>query len=285
MRASILTRSAVAVASLAIGSAALAATPALADTASGVSRETVLTIAAQARQGDNTYGPDTIALVEKVCGIGSDVGRDIQVSPTYQPDGVDGFLVQTNVASTQSSPSRSCTFVALATSRAVSTMAGTARITVEQPTRVEDAELGPAEAAPVHDFAVSGDVYVTAPVDDIHYGDFGVATASGTVTVTEAATTTTSRVVTPKTTQQKRAAYKAYNRALDKAQAKLTKALKKANGDAGKKAAARKAYAARKKAALAKRHVALDGTKTTVVRQDAKTSTTSFSFATGFRPV
>jgi hypothetical protein len=275
MRSSLLTRSAVAVASLAIGSVALAAAPASADTASGTTRQTVLSIAEQARHGD-PYNDDSIALVKKVCAIG-ELGLDFQLVPAQAPNGVDGFLVEAYV---DSSPSRSCTFAAFAAERPVSSMSGTATITVSQPPLQESDQLSRAAAAPSHDFALSSDVYVTAPVDDIGFGDSGVATASGNVTSTEAATTTRSRVVTPKSTQHKRAAYKAYNRTLDKAQAKLTKALKKANGSSTKKAAARKAYAARKKAALAKRHAALDGTKTTVVRTVPQTSTKAFTFTT-----
>lgn len=278
MRSSLLTRSAVTVATLAIGSVTLAAAPASADTV-GTSRLTVLSIA----DGERTGGPfsnddDVDALVEKVCAIG-DAEYYYGISPTYEANGVDGFLVQAAVRIGDTDVASNCTFAAFAATRPSSTMSGTATISLREPAVIDAERLVAADAAPRHDFALSGEVYVTAPVDDIGYEDAAIATASGAVTTTEASTSTTSRVVTPKSTERKRAAYKAYNRTLDKAQAKLAKALKKADGSS-KKTAARKAYAARKKAALAKRHAALDGTKTTVVRTVPQTSTKAFTFTT-----
>ncbi|KQX74239.1 MULTISPECIES: hypothetical protein [Aeromicrobium] len=270
MRSSLLTRSAVAVASLAIGSVALAAAPASADTTTGTSREAVLTVADQIRN-DNRFADGNLALVEKICGIGVDDGRDIELRTTNQPEGVDGFIAEAFVDPADG-PSRTCTFAGFATEKSSSTMSGTATLAEQQ--------FSSSAAAPTsHDYTLSGDVYVTAPVTDLSYG-YGIATASGNVTVTQARTTTSSRVVTPKSTERKRAAYKAYNRTIDTAQAKLSKALKKADGSSSKKAAARKAYAARKKAAKATLHRALAGTLTIVVTENANTSTTAFTFTT-----
>ena len=277
MRSSILTRSAVAVVSLAVGSVALAAAPASAGTASdsGTTRQTVLTIADSARQGD-PLSDEALALVARVCKIGIDDGRDIDLQPTYDPDGVDGFLVQALIEPEGSSSSRACTFAALATIRPLSTMTGTATVSAEQ-FDVLDVQRA---AAPSHDFTVSGDVYVTTPVDDISYGDYGSATATGDVVVTEASTTTSSRVVTPKSTTHKRAAYTAYHRTIDTAQAKLARALKKADGSSSKKASARKTYSARKKAAKSRLHEALKGDLTIVVTENPRTTTTPFTFTT-----
>ncbi|MBD8608494.1 hypothetical protein IFT73_16680 [Aeromicrobium sp. CFBP 8757] len=271
MRSSLLTRSAVAVASLAIGSVALAAAPASADTTTGTSREAVLTVADQIRN-DNRFADGNLALVEKICGIGEKDGRDIELRTTNQPEGVDGFIAEAFVDPADNSPSRTCTFAGFATEKSSSTMSGTATLAEQQ--------FSSSAAAPTsHAYTLSGDVYVTAPVTDLSYG-YGIATASGNVTVTQAKTTTSSRVVTPKSTERKRAAYKAYNRTIDTAQAKLSKALKKADGNSSKKAAARKAYAARKKAAKATLHRALAGTLTIVVTENANTSTTAFTFTT-----
>jgi hypothetical protein len=278
MRTSLLTRSVVSIASLAIGSVALAAAPASADTSSGISRETVLTIAASAEINIDRYGPATQALVEKVCGFDSTTGRDIELTPSYTDEGVDGFLVQAYVDGRGDTASSNCTFAAFAASEAFSTMSGTATIATQLPPIFEERVAAP----PTHDFTLSGDVYVTAPVTDIGYGDYATATASGDVTRTEQARTTTARVVTPKTTAVKVAARKAYQRTIDKAQVRLVKALKKAGTSSSKKAAARSTYAARKKAAKAKLHIAWSGDKKTVVTTvPTATSVTPFTFSTG----
>jgi hypothetical protein len=261
MRTSLMTRSVISIASLAIGSVALAAAPASADTSSGISRETVLTVASNVKFGIDRYGPTTQALVERVCGFDGNTGRDIQITASYDEQGVDGFLVQAYVDGRGETSSPNCTFAAFATSEAFSTMSGTATVASQQLPVLELRAAAPA----THDYTLSGDVYVTAPVTDIGYGDDATATASGDVTRTEAARTTTSRVVTPKTTAVKVAARKAYQRTIDTAQAKLVKALKKAGKSSSKKAAARATYAARKKAAKAKLHVAWLGDKKTII--------------------
>jgi hypothetical protein len=261
MRTSLMTRSVISIASLAIGSVTLGAAPASADTSSGISRETVLTVASNVKFGVDQYGPATQALVEKVCGFDSNTGRDIQITASYDDEGVNGFLVQAYVDGRGETSSSNCTFAAFAASEPFSTMSGTATIETQAPPVTEQRAAVPA----THDYSLSGDVYVSTPVTDIGYGDFAIAKASGNVTRTEAARTTTSRVVTPKTTAVKVAARKAYQRTIDTAQVKLVKALKKAGKSSSKKAAARATYAARKKAAKAKLHIAWLGDKKTVV--------------------
>jgi hypothetical protein len=283
MHTSILTRTVISVASLAIGSVALAAAPASADTPAGITREAVLKVASDARFVGGPFGseldPAAQALVEKVCGLPSSAKAQVRLDPGTDQDGVDGFLARAVVEGTEETASRTCTFAAFATSEPFSSMSGTANISAQQPDLIEFRA-----AAPSHDYALSGDVYVTAPVDDIGFNDFADATASGTVTRTEAARTTTSRVITPKTTARKAAARKAYQRTIDKAQAKLAKALKKAGNSSSKKAAARKTYAARKKAAKAKLHIAWSGDKKTVVTTvPTGSSTKEFTFSTGNR--
>lgn len=281
MHTSVFARSAVAVASLAIGSVVLGVAPATAATSSGITREEVLSVAASDDFG-NRYGPATQSFVEKVCGFDDETGRDIEfnrATPVDGDSGVDGFLIQAYVEGDDQTPSRSCTFAAFAVTEPASTMSGTVNITLED--QIDSTELRAADATPNHDYPLSGDVYVTAPVDDIGYGDPAVASASGDVLKTEAATTTSSRVVTPKSTRVKAAALKTYHRTIDKAKTKLSKSLKKAGDSSSKRAAARKTYAASKKAAKAKLHIAWLGDKKTVVTTEAtKVSRTPFTLTT-----
>lgn len=273
MNTPILTRAVVSIASLAIGSVALAAAPASADTSTGTTRQDVIAMASDARSTFyNGYDitPATQAFAEKVCGFTSAQDASVRVNPSDRSTGVDGLLVRAVVEGSNETPSTTCTFAAFAAAEPFSTMSGTANITVDVPV-IGDFR---AAAAPSHDYTLAGDVYVTAPVSDIGYDDLAVATASGDVTRTEAARTTTSRVVTPKTTAVKVAARKAYQRTIDKAQAKLARALKKAGSSSSKKAAARKTYAARKKAAKAKLHIAWLGDKKTVVTTVPTSSST-----------
>jgi len=277
MRTPILTRSAIAVASLAIGSATLAAVPAMADTPSGITRQTVLGAAVDYRSFfGSSDRADAKKLVETVCAIGSDVGRDYYLTPVQQPDGVDGVLVQAYVDSDGTNPSRSCTFAAFATTQTFSTMSGTATITGQEP---ETSELA-AAAAPSHTYALSGDVYVTAPVADIGYGDFAVATASGEVSTKAAATTTSSRVVTPKTTRQKKAARTVYERRISSAKKSYAKAKDKAGSSSRKKAAAKKVYVAKRNAAKAAYLKATAGTLTIVVTETPTFTKTAFAVTT-----
>lgn len=274
MRTTFLTRSAVAVASLAIGSVALTAAPASADASSATRGDVIKVIANYTGFGSST-GPATQALLEKVCDVDSETGRDVEVSFTRDEDEVTGFVVQALLVP-ESGPSRTCTFAAFVPYEAYSTMSGTANITLQ-----DQSDVDLRAVAPNHDFTLSGDVFVTPPVDDIGYGDGVVATATGELLKVQAATTTSKRVSNPKSTKFKNAALKTYKRTVKAAQKKLKKSLAKAGNSSSKKSAARATYKARKKAAKAKLHIAWSSDKKTIVTQvPSRTTRTPFSIST-----
>jgi hypothetical protein len=245
MRTSILTRSTLAIASLAIGSIALAAAPSNAAAPSGVTRDLVLTVAEHARtiSGD---GPDTDTLSTRVCGVRD--GEELEnayARPVYSPDGVDGVLVSAYYFTQGADSYRYCTFAAFAAASPYVTLSGTATLTGVP---VGD-NLRPADST-ITTATLSGDVTVTAAVDTSEYYDIS-ATAAGDVIRTTTSTTTHSRTITPKTTQQKKAAKKARDSTVSAAKKVYDKTIKKAGSSASKKASARRAYTAKKKAANA----------------------------------
>lgn len=273
MRTSTLTRSAVAVASLVIGSAALTIAPAMADAPAGVTRQIIVSSA------DDTYSDATRTLIEKVCGS-TDID-DYYPQELRQSGDVAGVLVQAYVDYQQGveDSGRACTFAALTTTEPFTDLSGTVTISVEQP------ERGPqdSQAAPLsQSFPLSGEVFVTKPLDNDDYLSASTtAEATGNITKVEQATTSNARVSTPKSTKVKTAALKSYKRSIASAKAKREKSLKKAGDSSSKKAAARKAYSARKKAAKAALHLRWSSDKSTVVTTTVgKTTVTPFSIST-----
>lgn len=272
MRSSILTRSALAVASLAIGSVALTAAPATADTPSGVTRELIASSARGTFTDDNDTATKT--LISKVCKSGTVADEDYTSRTFIFSDDVDGVLVQARVDRQEGveGSGRYCTFAALATVAPYASLSGTVTISADQldrSARVSDA------AVLSRSFTLSGDVYVTEPITTVDYAFGSTGVASGSVVKVEQATTSTSRVSTPKSSAVKSKALASYQRTIASAKAKLSKSLKKAGDSRSKKAAARKIYAARKKAAKATLHVRWSSDKKTVVTTTVGTTTTS----------
>lgn len=269
MRTSLLTRSAIAVASLAIGSVALTAAPATADAPSGVTRELVVNTAY--RYTDDDSAPR--ALIQKVCGPGTI--SDFSTSTLSYSADVDGVLVQAflDYQDGVENSGRYCTFAALVTSAPFASLSGTVTITPNQLERV---------AAPTGTTSqLSGDVFVTKPIADSAYAFSARADAAGDVVKVEQAKTSSTRVSKPKSTAYKNKALKSYKRSVAKAQAELAKALEKAGNSSSKKAAARKEFRARKKAAKALLHIRWSSDKKTVVTTTVgKTTKTSFSIST-----
>lgn len=279
MRTSLLTRGAVALAALAIGSVTLAGSPATADTPAGITRETVLGAADASRVFfGSESNPDAAKLVASVCGFSADDDY-VGVETTSQPNGVDGVLIYASSGGSDESEATTqyCTFAAFAVTKALTSMSGTATITA--PDEEEDFR----SAALAASYPLSGEVYVTPRLDSIEYGPGSVATASGDVITKSATTGTSSRVVTPKTTAQKKAARKVYDRRVASAKKAYSKAKDKARSSTTKKSAAKKAYLAKKKSAKAAYRAATAGTLTIVVSENATTTKAPFTFTTGGR--
>lgn len=271
MRTSILTRSTIAIASLAIGSIALAATPANAAAPSGVTRDLVLTVAENARMisGD---GPDTDTLSTRVCGVRD--GEELEYAyaqPVDDPEGVDGVLVRAYYFTQGTESDRYCTFAAFAATTPYVTLSGTANLTGIP---VGD-NLRPADST-ITTATLSGDVTVTDAVDTLDYYNIS-AIAAGDVIKTTTSTTTHSRTITPKTTQQKKAAKKARDSTVSAAKKSYAKALKKAGSSASKKAAAERTYTAKKKAANAAYRAARAGTLSVGSTTTSTTTSSPFS--------
>jgi hypothetical protein len=244
MPTSILVRSAVAVASLAIGSAVLVAAPANA-APSDITRAQVLDAVAGVRaepdvtQGN--YSPGTAralrVLANRACSVDPD-GLEIVVRTLAEPvepgRSADGLAVIAVISPVETIDDpltfRACAFGAVAATSGGATLSGTATLS---------------GSAPV---ALAGDVTATPGEALQNSSPLPVFTASGASTVT---TTSTATVKIAKTTKQKRAAKKAYDKVLSAAKKSYSKALRKAGGSKSKKAAAWKAYATKKAKAKA----------------------------------
>jgi hypothetical protein len=276
MSTSILVRSAVAVAALAVGSAALVAAPANA-APSDITRAQVLDAVARVRAepeaAPGAYSDGTAralrVLANRACLVdpdGTDVVMGVLASPTEVGRSADGLVALALVNSLETiddiTQARGCAFGAVAATAGSATLSGTATL---------------GGSAPV---TLAGDVTVT-PATVVENGSpFPAFTASGASTIT---TTTTVTVKVAKTTKQKRAAKKAYDKALTTAKKSYSKALKKAGSSKSKKAAAKKTYAAKKsKAKAAYRSAIAAGHK---VVETPNSVATPFTLSATFPPL
>lgn len=303
MRTSLLSRSVIATASLAVASVALAAVPASAGAPSDITRQQVLAAASAVRAEPNPsaimISPATSralrVLTNRACSIDPD-GDEFAVlslsEATAGGQSADGVVVTalvvkadianliTSLSDIEETPDgvdpgdflRICSFGVLTTTAASSTLAGTATIGGATPAG----------------YSLAGEVFVT-PASN--FKDFAALIGSGEEAPTEldlsviapklTATgnavrtfdvSTTKKISTPKSTKQKKAAKKAYNKKLKSAKAAYVKALDKAR-TTKKKKSAKKAYAAKRASAKAayKRAVATSRTVTTVTKQSAST--------------
>lgn len=280
MRQSVLSRSVVALATLAVGSAVLAAVPATAATSSGITRSQVLN-AAQLTRDDpaaSSGNPTALApatskalrvLANRACAIDHD--DEVAVYnfglPVASGDSADGLMVLAQIID-PSTPSmqngRMCIFGVLAAAKGSTTLSGAANLTTDA----------------VRTYALSGDVFVTParsfvfdseaesePPFDMQDLAF---TASGTATTLTKATTTKT-IKTPKTKAQKKSAKKKYDQALSSAKKAYKKALKKAGTSGSKKTSAKKAYDKKKASAKKTYQRRIATTKVTTVTTVTKT--------------
>jgi hypothetical protein len=268
MRTPTLTRTVVSIASLAIGSVALVAAPATAAPPIGTTRDWVLGAAQNDREGTSS-NPQADLLAYETCSPESgETQGQVRYKAIPDPDGADGILIQAVYIDQQTS--RTCTFAAFATTSPDQTLSGTATMTGTSNSIQQRGDDTPIPPTPL-----SGDVTVTDPIWD--YYDVAVA-AQGEVIKGTTSTTVTSRTITPKTTQQKKAAKKARNSAVSAAKKAYAKALKKAGSSQTKKAAAKRAYTARKKAANAVYRAARAGTLTVGTTTTTTKDSSPFSF-------
>lgn len=260
MRASILSRSVIAIASLALGSAALAATPATAATPPSTSRDLILSIASDVRAADVAgveYPIPTFRrinrLIERGCGFELDGLNEIDfalVRPA-EPAGpvADGLIVMawlTEYDDGAHETHRTCTFAALATTNAAFSLGGDVELTIE----AYDNDAGTFVPPATTSSRMSGDTFLT-PARNLP-GPLSLVAAS--FAATGSATrpfyvTKTEKVPTPKTTKQIKAAKKTYNKKKAAAKKAYNKAVKKAGKSKKQKTAALKAHNKKKAAA------------------------------------
>jgi hypothetical protein len=283
MRTSILSRSVIAVASLAIGSVALAATPATAATPSGVTRDMVLTAANGVRTAEANgaeYSRATSRALTAITTAGCDVQEGAEeyayisdVKPTSAGDDADGLLIDARVYNNVIESSMYCTIAAFATTDGSFRLSGSATVTGDK----YDENLDEYVPTTLQTTGLSGDVFVTAPVNTRGISNL-TASASGNATKTT--TVKTSRkVLDKKTRSEKKAANAKYDQRVKAAKKSYAKALDKAGNSKTKKAAAKKAYSAKKKSYKAKLKYAT--AKYKIVKGTKKvTETRSFSITT-----
>jgi hypothetical protein len=279
MRTSILSRSVIAVASLALGSAALAATPATAATPSGITRDQVIAAVNNLRNDAITLEqyytvlePQLIAIARPSCNIAAtDVAYIDGVSPPVQAgQSVDGLLlkvyIQTPVGDDVTTY-RQCAIAILASTDPTLTLSGNLSFGGS----TSDDSDAPNIVLPPTNSALSGDVFISAPIHTSGntYIEGASFTASGSAT-RDIKVTTSKKVTTKKSKAQKKNAKKKYAKSLKSAKKSYAKATKKAGKNKNKKALAKKAYAKKRAAAKAKYKAAIANFK--IVK---KTTTTT----------
>lgn len=264
MRTSILTRSVISIASLAIGSVALVAAPAVASAPSGVTRDLVLAALHGARDGVEGNPPARV-LADAVCKpLAGEVRGTTLFRTVDDPGEVDGILVQADYTDSTSESFRLCSFAAFVPTSPYDGLSGTATIG-------DDLARGESVSSQA---TLSGDVSIVGPVEGVSRLSVN---AEGAVIRTTTSTTDTSRTITPKTTQQKKAAKKTRDRTVSAAKKAYAKAMRKAGSSSAKKAAAKRAYVAKKKAANATYRAARAGTLTIGTTTTATTTSSPFS--------
>ena len=288
MRKTILSRSVVAVATLAIGSVALAATPATAATPAGVTRDQVLTAANGVRASvANNAAPSAAtsralrAIVYKTCDVLDDDSENAyltNVQAMSAGDDADGVLITVEV-SRDFGADEYCTFAAVATSDTSSVLSGSA--TVKGTKNVTPAGGGQSVQTPVtQTTALSGDVFTTPVITSGSYNSSGIystsASAAGNATKTADVTT---RVADKKTKSEKAKAKAKYTKKIKSVKKSYAKALDKAGKSKSKKAAAKKVYKAKRAAAKAAYRYAIANYKL-VTKKNQVVSVRAFSIAT-----
>ena len=279
MRTSILSRSAIAVATLAVGSAAFAAVPANAASASGVTRDQVLTAANGVRAAtaaDTGYSRSTLRLMRTIAEAGCDAVGDnltlVRAKATQAGEAADGLVLTSSVQSFDGTTSQ-CTIAAFAASDTSSTLQGTATLTGSIDVFFPSFPPTTSSTPVSETSALSGDVAITPAYTSNVPTGFSTtnldASANGTATKTTT-TTTNVKVKDTKSKGEKKAAKKKFSKRLAQAKKNYAKALDKAGSSKNKKAAAKRVYA--KARALAKAKYAADTAGFKIVK---KTTTSS----------
>ncbi len=253
MRTSILARSAIAAATLAVTASALAATPATAATSTGVTRATVLAAADGVRNESPTEAEATATtkalrnIASRSCAIDVEAGEGLIYaygSATEADRSADGVLVYGYIYNFIEGQPRICLVGATAAAAPDTTLSGKATVTA---TTVPGGEVV-LQASPTVTSSLSRDVSVTAPLS--------LSTSDQVTSSTFTSVGTTSKVVsakvaTPKTAKQKKAAKASYTKKLKSAKKAYKRAVDKAGDNKSKKAKAKKTYNKKKKSAKA----------------------------------
>jgi hypothetical protein len=284
MRPTPLTRSVISVASLAIGSVALVATPATAvPAAAGSTRDQIVAAAAVLRLDDPTIEQYSAAaktlrvVASRSCNVDFESGEYVSV---YQAaaftagDDADGVLISADVfyPDGDSFSRRDCTISAIITTDASFSLSGSVSISASKSGPVADTTI---LAAPL-----SGGTFVS-PIVDVN--NFNSTSISSTAVGNATKTTTTpvvERVKVKLSKAEKKAAKKKYSKRLAQAKKNYAKALDKAGKSKNKKASAKRVYAKARALAKAKYASATAGYK---VRKSTKTTVENrpFSIVTG----
>lgn len=138
MRTTILSRSLVAVAALAVGSAALTAVPATAATPTGITRESVLTAASGLRDAIGPSDPSSAtnkalrSILHRGCSVDVDGGEVLGTSangfPTSQGAAADGLVAYGVILNVVDGTARECIVGAVAASSPSYVLSGTATL-------------------------------------------------------------------------------------------------------------------------------------------------------------
>ena len=259
MRTSLLSRTVIAMASLGIGSVALAAAPATAAATNGITRDMVLTAAAGVRaDGDFPFSDTTTAalgaLVSRSCDLTGAAGVQNFAETIDTRGSVDALIVVSRFIADENT--HDCTFVAIASSDASLSLSGELAVT----------DFGTNEGATP--YQLSGDVMVSKAVTTAA-GSFDTGFTAVGATVGSSRALTIYKVPDKKTKSDKALARTKYDTRVTNAKRAYGKALKKADTKAERKAA-KHAYSARKALARKKFTYAVAGYKLAKVRTTQK---------------
>jgi hypothetical protein len=255
MRTTFLSRSIIAAAAFAAGSAALASVPATASTPSGITREMVLTAADGIRaaysSGDE---PSTAtikavrAIVNRACNVDADGGEFVDNNsltglPVQAGGSADGLAAGGQIVNILTDTARSCIVGVVTSTTPGYDLSGTATLS---------ATSSPGNQVRTVTAPLSGDVAATAPLLAGGGGFSGMATFSATGAASRTVVVPAKTVKDKKTKAEKKAAKKKYAKRLQAAKKAYAKALERAGGSTTKRAAAKKAYSAARQSAKAK---------------------------------
>jgi hypothetical protein len=154
---------------------------------------------------------------------------------------VDGLLIDATTYAYASGATRTRSIIACVPVDGASSLSGTIELR--------------ASGASLHRAGLSGDVFVSSPIDTTDAGPLEVLVADNVPRPAEGQPAPAAPV--PRTAAEKAAAKAAYDAALKKARKKYAKAAKKAGSSKRKKSAAKKTYAKRRATATARYRAAV----------------------------